>query len=123
MDPEIYKQIAVIGVSQDAAKYGHRIFRDLLKAGYPAIGVNPKGGFVLGRLIYKSLEELEPKPDLVITVTHPDVTEEIVEQCNKLGIKNIWMQPGSGSDKASAKALEYGIKATAACFMVQEGLW
>ena len=123
MGAKTYNRIAVIGVSQDAEKYGYRIFRDLIKAGYPVIGVNPKGGFVLGRLIYKSLEELEPKPDLVITVTPPEVTEEIVEQCNKLGIKNVWMQPGSGSDKILAKALDYGIKTTAACFMVQEGLW
>ncbi len=123
MGAKTYNRIAVIGVSQDAEKYGYRIFRDLIKAGYPVIGVNPKGGFVLGRHISKNLEELEPKPDLVITVTHPDVTEEIVEQCNKLGIKNIWMQPGSGSEELSAKALEYGIKATEACFMVREGLW
>ena len=123
MAPGTYKQIAVIGVSQDAAKYGHRIFRDLLKAGYPVKGVNPKGGFVLGRLICKDLEELDPKPDLVITVTNPDVTGKIMEQCNKLGIKNVWMQPGSGSEELSAKALEYGIKATEACFMVREGLW
>lgn len=123
MDAKTCKHIAVMGVSQDASKYGHRIFRDLLNAGYAVTGVNPKGGFVLGRLICKDLEELEPKPDLVITVTPPAVTEEIVEQCNRLGIRNIWMQPGSGSDKAAAKALEYGIQATAACFMVKEGLW
>ena len=123
MDPKTYKQIAVIGVSQDASKYGHRIFRDLLNAGYSVTGVNPKGGFVLGRRLCTSLEELEPKPDLVITVTPPAVTEEIVEQCNKLGIRSLWMQPGSESDKAAAKALEYGIRAIVACFMVKAGVW
>ena len=123
MDPKTYKQIAVVGVSEDADKYGHKIFRDLINAGYPVKGVNPKGGFVLGHNIYKGLEEIEPKPDLVITVVHPDVTEKVIEQCNKLGIKNVWMQPGSDSVKALEKAKEYGLNAITACFMVRAGVW
>ena len=123
MNPENYKQIAVVGVSGDADKYGHKIFRDLLNASYPVKGINPKGGFVLGQNLYKDLEELEPKPDLVITVVHPDITEKVVEQCNTLGIKNLWMQPGSDSAKALEKAERYGINAITACFMVKEGIW
>lgn len=123
MNIKEYGLIAVVGVSDDASKYGHKIFRDLLKAGYPVKGVNPKGGFVLGRNIYKSLSELEKKPDLVITVVPPAVTEDTVEECNKLGIKSIWMQPGSESDAAVERADTYGIKTVRACFMVQKGVW
>lgn len=123
MNPKEYSLIAVVGVSGDASKFGHRIFRDMLSAGYPVEGVNPKGGFVLGRNIHRSLSEMEKKPDLVITVVHPEITERVVEECNSLGIKAVWMQPGSESDAAIAKAKEYGIKATAACFMVVKGVW
>jgi uncharacterized protein len=123
MDPKTYKLIAVVGVSDNADKYGYKIFRDMLKAGYPAEGVNPKGGVVLGRRIYKSLAELGTKPDLVITVVPPAVTETIVEECHNLGIKTLWLQPGSASPKALAKAGEYGINAISACFMVKEGIW
>ena len=123
MNPKDYEQIAVIGVSDNADKYGHKIFRDMLKAGYPVKGINPKGGLVLGRHIYKSLEELEPRPDLVISVVPPEVTEQIVEECHKLGIKTLWLQPGSDSPKVLAKAEGYGITAITACFMVREGIW
>lgn len=123
MNQSEYKLIAVVGVSDDASKYGHKIFRDLLKAGYPVKGVNPKGGFVLGNNIYKSLAEIEARPDLVITVVHPGVTEGVVEECNALGIKTVWMQPGSESEAALAKARTYGIKTISACFMVQKGVW
>lgn len=123
MDPEEYKQIAVVGVSNDAGKYGYKIFRDLLNSGYPVKGVNLKGGFVLGNHIYKSLEELEARPDLVITVVPPAATEAIVEECNKLGVKTVWMQPGSESSAALEKAKAYGIKTISACFMVQKGIW
>jgi len=123
MNTSEYKLIAVVGVSDDASKYGHKIFRDLLKAGYPVKGVNPKGGFVLGQNIYKSLAEIETRPDLVITVVHPAVTEKVVEECNALGIKTVWMQPGSDSEAAAAKAKAYGIKTISACFMVVKGVW
>ena len=123
MNPKEYKLIAVVGVSDDASKYGHKIFRDLLNAGYPVRGVNPKGGFVLGQQVYRSVSDVEKRPDLVITVVHPGVTERIVDECNELGIKNIWMQPGSESQKAVDKARDYGIKATVACFMVVKGVW
>lgn len=115
--------IAVVGVSGDASKYGHRILRDLLKAGYPAKGVNPRGGFVLGCNIYKSLAEIEKRPDIVITAVPPAVTLQVIEECNKLGIKEVWMQPGSESPAALEKARGYGIKAVAACFMASHGVW
>jgi predicted CoA-binding protein len=123
MNPKEYKLIAVIGVSDDASKYGHKIFRDLLKAGFPVKGVNPKGGFVLGNNIYRNLSEIESRPDLVITVVPPAVTEQVVDECNKLGIKNVWMQPGSESGAALEKAKTYGIKTVMACFMVVKGVW
>lgn len=123
MNPKEYKLIAVVGVSDDASKYGHRIFRDLLRMGYPVKGVNPKGGFVLGNNIYKNLSEIEKKPDLVITVVHPEATALVVEECNKLGLKQIWMQPGSESQAAIEKARTYGIKTVSACFMVVKGVW
>jgi len=123
MDAKTYKQIAVVGVSDDADKYGHKIFRDLLRAGYTVAGVNPKGGFVLGRNIYRSLEEIATKPDLVITVVPPAVTEKVVEECNRLGIKNLWLQPGSDSPRALEKAKEYEMNVITACFMVKAGVW
>jgi len=123
MNTKEYKLIAVVGVSADASKYGHKIFRDLLNAGYPVKGVNPKGGFILGNNIYKSLSEIEKKPDLVITVVHPSATEAVVEECNKLGVKTVWMQPGSESQAAADKAAAYGIKTVIACFMVVKGVW
>ena len=123
MNPKEYSLIAVVGVSEDASKYGHKIFRDLINAGYPVKGVNPKGGLVLGRRIYRSLSEIEEKPDLVITVVPPAATLLLVEECKELGIKSIWMQPGSESAAALGKAKTYGIKTVSACFMVIKGVW
>ncbi len=95
----IEKIIVVVGVSANPDKFGQKIFRSLLRDGYNVFGVNPRGGRILDRDVYKSLSEISVVPDLVITAVKPEVTEKIVEECVKLGIKEIWMQPGSESEQ------------------------
>ena len=116
--------IAVIGVSDRPEKFGYRIFNDLMAAGYKVTGVNPRGIEVEGRKLFKNLKDISPKPEFVVTVVPSSVTEKVVDDCRDLGIREIWMQPGSESALAIKKAKDYGIKTTAnACFMVEEGIW
>lgn len=118
------KLIAVIGVSNREEKFGFRIFKSLLEGGFKVKGIHLRGGEVLGQKIYKNLKELDSVPDLVITVVPPEITERIVEECNELGIKEIWMQPGSESEDAVKKAKQYGIPVVYnACFMVENKIW
>lgn len=118
------KTIVVIGVSHKEDKFGFKIFRDLLKNGFNVMGINPTDGEILGEKIYRNLKEINKAIDLVITVVPSSVTERIVDECKELGIKEIWMQPGSESDLAIRKAEEYGISVVSnACFMVEEGIW
>ncbi|MCM8800945.1 MAG: CoA-binding protein [Candidatus Omnitrophica bacterium] len=118
------KDIVVVGVSPHEEKFGYKIFKDLIKHGLKVNGVNPRNGQILGRKIYKTLRELERVPDLVITVVSPEFTERIVEECREMGIKGIWMQPGSESEIAIKKAKQYGIQVVyKRCFMVEYGIW
>lgn len=91
---------AVVGVSQDPAKYGHEIFETLLKKGYKAYPVNPKYEAVDGHRCYPTLEALPEKPEVAVAVVPPAVTEKIVEACARLGIGTVWMPPGAWSEKA-----------------------
>ncbi len=118
------KTIVVVGVSHKEDKFGFKIFKDLLKNGFNVMGVNPTDGEILGEKIYRNLKEIDSPIDLVITVVPSLVTERVVDECKELGIKEIWMQPGSESDLAIEKAEKYGISVVAnACFMVEEGIW
>ena len=100
---------AVVGVSSNPAKYGHKVFFDLLSAGYTVYGINPHLTVLEGHTIYPSLDAIPQKADVVVTVVPPRVTEEIVEQCVDLGIKKIWMQPGSESPTAISLCEENNI--------------
>lgn len=91
---------AVVGASRDPQKYGHRVYSDLKNAGYRVYPVNPNAQEVLGDKCYPSLEELPASPDVVVTVVPPHITERMVEECRRLGVRKVWMQPGSESERA-----------------------
>ncbi len=116
--------VAVAGVNDNPAKFGHKIFADLLANGYDVLAVGVRGGEVKGKNIYKTLTDLPKKPDIVITVVPPIGTDKIVDDCIALGIAEVWMQPGSESPAAIEKAAAAGMKVTnRRCFMVAEGIW
>lgn len=118
------KVIAVVGVSHRPEKYGYKIFKDFIDAGYCVYGVCVRGADILNQKMYKTIKEIGVIPDMVITVVPSSVTEKIVEECRELGIKEIWMQPGSESELAIANAEKYAITVThSACIMIKNGIW
>jgi len=115
---------AVVGVSLNPEKYGHKIFRDLRAAGYIVYGVNPGGGEIDGQRLYSSLAGLPEEPAVVDIVVPPQVTEEIVHQCAELGLGRVWMQPGSESEEAIRFCQEKGIKVVhGVCAMIRKRQW
>jgi len=118
------KHIAIIGVSDRTEKFGFKIFRDLIKAGFNITGVNPRGIEVLDRKTYKGIKDINASIDMIITIVPPGVTEKVVQDAIELGIKQIWMQPGSESPAAIKKTEDAGINVRHnACFMVENGIW
>ncbi len=114
------KTIAIVGVSEDERKFGFKVFKDLLKKGQRVYGVNPNANIVHGQKTYSRIQDLPEIPDLVITVVPSRITEKIVDECISLGIKEIWMQPGSESEKAIEKAESNGISVIHdACIMIE----
>ena len=101
---------AVVGASRNPEKYGHKVFRDLLEAGYEVYPVNPKAEEVLGHKCYPDLKSLPKKPDVVVFVVPPKVTESLASQCVELGVKIVWMQPGAESEEAIRTLEEAGVK-------------
>ena len=111
---------AVIGASRDPKKYGHQVYKDLRKAGYKVYPVNPNADEILGDKCYPSLESLPEKPDVADIVVPPKITEQIVKTCKKLGIRKIWMQPGSESEAAIRFCEENGMDVVhGVCVMVE----
>lgn len=112
------KRIAVVGASPNRQKWGWKIYSRLKSLGFEVFAVNPNYPEINGEKCYPSLSALPSRPELVITVVPPSVTERVVEECRDLGIKRVWMQPGSESEAAVRFCRENGIEVThGACFV------
>lgn len=85
------KKIAVVGVSDKRETGCNMAFRKFKDAGYTVYPVNPHQETFDNQACYPDLKSIPEKPDAVFILTNPSVTEEIVEQCVDLGIKQVWM--------------------------------
>ncbi len=96
------KRFAVVGATNDAGKYGNRIVKDLKARGYEVYPVNPGQEEVEGLKCYPSIAALPVAVDVADFVVPPAATEEVLPQCADMGLRRIWLQPGSESERAIA---------------------
>ncbi len=94
------RSFAVVGATNKRDRFGYMIFKNLLARGYSVFAVHPAISSIDGEKVYRSLSELPEKVEAVDVVTNPMVTEKVVEECQKLGIRYVWMQPGAESKAA-----------------------
>ena len=81
--------------------------------------INPKHDKISHDVCYPNITSLPKKPDVVITVVPPKITEKIVRECKNLEIGKVWMQPGSESKEAIDFCKDNKIKIIAnSCFIV-----
>ena len=93
------KTWAVVGATDNPAKFGCKIYKFLKEAGYQVYAVNPGLTEILGDTCYPSLADLPVKPDGVDVVVPPRVALQVVSQCAELGISTVWLQPGANADE------------------------
>lgn len=104
---------AVVGASNDREKYGNKVLRAFQMAGRTAFPVHPSEEVIEGLRAYPDLAALPEGVESVSVITPPQVTEKIVEQAGRLGVKNIWLQPGAESERALEIAHSYGMNVIA----------
>ena len=118
----LLKNIAVAGSFRSAEKVAYRVFSKLRGIGHNVIPINPSLSDVEGIKCYPSVLDIPNPVDGIDIVTPPKVTEKIVEQCKKKGIKYVWMQPGAESQKAISFCEENDIiEIHDKCILVEAG--
>ena len=114
------KTIAVIGISEDAAKPSHYVSAAMQRQGCRILPVNPAVAEVLGEKAYGSLSELPEMPELVNVFRLPKYIPAIVDEMIALGLKQLWVQQGIVHWEAAAKAEAHGIAVVMdRCLMVE----
>lgn len=112
--------VAVVGATDNPAKYGSIIYRDLKGKGFKVFPVNPNRATVDGDPAYASLADLPEAPTIVDYVVPPHVTLRVLHEAVELGYLNAWVQPGAGSGAVSEFLEANGFNALVnACIMVR----
>ena len=91
-------RIAVVGASNDPAKYGNVIVRNLAAKGYTVLPVNPKEKEIAGLPAFPSLAAVPGPVHVVNVVTPPAVTKGVLEEAGRLGLSAVFLQDGSYDD-------------------------
>jgi len=106
------RTVAIVGMSTDPSRASYFVATYLLSSSCSfehVWFVNPKGGEVLGRPVYASLDELPGVPDLVDVFRRaedlPSVAKEVVAIP---GTRTFWAQLGLRSDEAARIATVAG---------------
>lgn len=109
---------AVIGANQDPEKYGNMIYKKLRNRGYEVYPVNPVYDTVEGDKCYKDLSSLPKIPEVLDMVVSPKRGKAFIEEAARLGIKYIWLQPGTYDDELMKLINDLGLEAVQACVLV-----
>ena len=111
--------IAVVGATDDPAKFGGRIYRNLKGKGFRILAVNPGRATVDGDPCYPSLAALPETPAIVNLVVPPAASLQVLQVCLALGLSRVWLQPGAEDDAVLAFATANGFTFRARdCIMV-----
>jgi predicted CoA-binding protein len=115
--------VAVVGATDNPAKYGSVIYRDLKRKGFDVYPINPNRSTVDGDPAYPDLASLPVVPTIVNIVVPADETLRVLEEAKRLGIENVWVQPGAESPAVLRYLQEEGFNYLAnSCIMVRSRL-
>ena len=99
------RSVAIVGMSADPSRASYFVGTYLLSSSCSfdhVWFVNPKGGEILGRPVYRSLAELPGVPDLVDVFRRSDDLPAVAEEVVALeGTRTFWAQLGLRSDDAA----------------------
>lgn len=112
---------AVIGANNNPDKFGNIIYKRLKSEGYTVYPVNPMYTEVEGDRCYPKLSSLPELPEVLDMVVSPKRGKAFIEEAARLGIKYIWLQPGTYDQELLELIREKNLTALQACVLVALG--
>ena len=97
-----YKNIAMIGVSNDPTKASTIVMQYMQKYGYKVYPVNPKakGQKILGEEVFEKITDIKHTIDIVDVFRPSNETLAIAQDTIRIGAKVLWLQLGIRNNEA-----------------------
>lgn len=105
------KTIAVVGLSDNPERPSYHVAQFLQSMGFKIVPVTPKGDYLLGEKVYRSLSEIPFRVDVVDVFRAPQHVPEVLADVKAMESKPriLWLQEGVIHDEAAAGAIAYGL--------------
>ncbi len=103
------RSIAFVGASAELSKWGQLMFTNVVAGNFagPVYLVNPKGGEIAGRHVYKSVLEIPEPVDLAVITIPANRVLPVMDELKQKAIKNVLLiSSGFGEVGPEGKALE-----------------
>lgn len=114
--------IAIIGASNDRAKFGNKAVRAFVQQGYEVFPVNPKEEIIEGLRAFKSIADVPVRPDKISAYLPPAILLKLLPDIAAKGCDEFWLNPGTESDEVLAEAERLGLNVVQACSIVGVGV-
>lgn len=101
------KRIAFIGVSRSEKDYTRNLFKELQLKGYDVVPVNPNTAEIEGLKCYSRIGEINPEPEAALIFTTSVPLQSLMDECQKAGVKNVWVYNGRDKGKAVKPVEDY----------------
>ncbi len=109
------RTIAILGASEDRAKFGNKCVRAYAAEGWEVYPVNLGSSEVEGHAAYRTLAEVPAELDRISVYLPPAVTRGLIPEIADKGAWEVWFNPGSADSETLAAAREFGIVVREGC--------
>jgi predicted CoA-binding protein len=119
---ERVRRIAVVGLSPKAYRDSHRVARYLLEHGYEVVPVYPREEEILGRKVYRRVQDVPGPVDLVDVFRRSEGLPEVIDDVLAARAGALWLQLGCIDEAGAQRAREAGLAVVMdRCLMVEHG--
>jgi predicted CoA-binding protein len=115
------KTVAVVGASSDRRKYGNKALRAYREEGYTVLPINPNEREVEGIPTYASVLDVPGPIDMATVYVPPRILIGLLDEFQKKGIPELWINPGAEDDEVMREAKRRGLNVIYACSIVGVG--
>lgn len=112
------ERVAVLGASENPARYSHMAFGLLQEFGHEPIPVSPKLNNLEGKKAYASLREIPGKVDTLTVYVGPELSTKLASEIVALKPGRVIFNPGSENPRLQAELAKAGIPVEEACTLV-----
>ena len=113
--------VAVVGASRDRRKFGNKALRAFRDAGHTVIPINPDEAEIEGVPAYASVLDVPGPIDMATVYVQPETAMRLLDEFERKGIPEIWLNPGADEDDVLAEARRRRLNVIAACSIIGAG--